>query len=291
MNWTTVVNWLGTYGWRILLVIIVAVALYFVLRRVVPPAMKRTISARMRGQSEEDIKQRSDTLTRVVVDTGVVIIIVMAVFTILAQVGVNITAAVAGLGVVGIAIGFGAQSLVRDYLAGLYILLENQYCVGDVVKIAGVMGFVEEINLRRTILRDLDGAEHHIPNGEVRVASNYTKEWSRANMTIDVAYKENLDRVMGIIRNVWREMKNDPQWGQDVLHEEPMIVRVDEFGDSGISIRLTGDTKPLRQWDVMGEVRRRIKRIFDEEGIEIPWPHTMVYFGGPLEQRSGKPEE
>ena len=245
MNWTGVVNWLGTYGWRILIVIIVAVALYVVLRRVVPRAIRRTVCARMRGQAEEDVKQRVDTLNRIVVDVGIVVILIMAVFTILAQVGVNITAAVAGLGIVGVAVGFGAQTLVRDYLAGLFILLENQYCVGDVVRIAGVMGFVEEINLRRTILRDLDGAEHHIPNGEVRVASNFTKEWSRANMLIGVAYKEDLDQVMRILRDLWRDLKNDPQWGEFILREEPTVVRVDEFGDSGISIRLTGETKPL----------------------------------------------
>jgi len=291
MNWTPIIDWLTLHGWKILLIIAIAAALYFLLRHLLPPVFKRTMSVRMRGHPEEEIKQRTDTLSRISVSTGLVVIIIIALFTILDEAGVPITAALAGFGIAGIAVGFGAQSLVRDIISGIFILLENQYSVGDVVKIAGISGGVEEITLRRTVLRDLDGAAHSILNGEVRVASNYTKEWSRANMMVSVAYKEDLDQVMEILRNVWRGMKNDPQWGEFILKEEPMIVRVDEFGDSGISIRLTGETKPIKQWDVMGEVRRRLKRIFDDEGIEIPWPHTKVYFGNTLERRTGEAEE
>ena len=284
MNWTPIIDWLTLHGWKILLIVVIAAVLYFVLRRLLPRIFKRTISARMRGCPEEEINQRVDTLSRVSVSSGLVVIVIIALFTILDEAEVPITAALAGFGVIGIAIGFGTQSLIRDIIAGLFILLENQYSIGDWVRIADVMGGVEEINLRRTVLRDLDGAVHSIPNGEIRVASNYTKEWSRANMTVSVAYKEDLDRVMEVMRNIWKGMKNDPQWGEFIFKEEPTIVRVDELGDSGISIRLTGETKPVKQWDVMGEVRRRIKRVFDEEGIEIPWPHTKVYFGNTLEQ-------
>ncbi|HJX69654.1 MAG TPA: mechanosensitive ion channel domain-containing protein [Dehalococcoidia bacterium] len=285
MNWASVTDWLTQYGWKILLVIFVAVVIYLLMRRLVPPTLRRAVTVQMRGQPEEEIKKRADTLSRVLITVGIVVIGIIALFTILDQVGVNITAALAGMGVVGVAIGFGAQSLVKDFLAGLFILLENQYRVGDVVRIAGVAGIVEEITLRRTILRDLDGIVHSVPNGEIKVASNLTKEWSRANMMINVAYKEDLDEVIEILKNIWKEMKNDPQWGEFILKEEPMLVRVDEFGASGIGIRFTGETKPIKQWDVMGELRRRIKKVFDEKGIEIPWPHTKVYFGGPLEQQ------
>jgi len=285
MDWSSVTDWLSQHGGKILLVIVIAAVIYFLLLRLVPPILRRTVTTRMRGQPEEEIKKRADTISRVLVGAGLVIIILVSLLTILAEVGVNIAPALAGMGIVGIAIGFGAQSLVRDFLTGLFILLENQYRVGDVVRIADVTGVVEEITLRRTVLRDLDGIVHSVPNGEIRVASNFTKEWSRANITVGVAYKENLDQVVGILRNIWKEMKHDPQWDEFILNEEPSTVRVDEFGDSGILIRLTGETKPLKQWDVMGELRRRIKRVFDEEGIEIPWPHTKVYFGGPLEQQ------
>ena len=196
MNWTPIIDWLTLHGWKILLIVVIAAVLYFVLRRLLPRIFKRTISVRMRGCPEEEINQRVDTLSRVSVSSGLGVIVIIALFTILDEAEVPITAALAGFGVIGIAIGFGTQSLIRDIIAGLFILLENQYSIGDWVRIADVMGGVEEINLRRTVLRDLDGAVHSIPNGEIRVASNYTKEWSRANMTVSVAYKEDLDRVM-----------------------------------------------------------------------------------------------
>ena len=149
---------------------------------------------------------------------------------------------------------------------------------------AGVAGGVEAINLRRTQLRDLDGILHIVPNGEIAVASNFTHLWSRAHLNVSVAYKEDMDRVMAIIRRTWEEVADDPEWGQFMISKTPWLLRVDEFGDSGIVIKAVGDTQPIKQWDVMGELRRRIKRVFDEEDIEIPWPHTKVYFGNSLEQ-------
>lgn len=140
-------------------------------------------------------------------------------------------------------------------------------------------GGVEEISLRRTILRDLDGARHVIPNGEIRIVSNFTQEWSRAHLNISVAYKEDLDRVMALMRKTWEEMAQDPNWSHFIKAKTPWLMRVDEFGDSGIVIKMVGETQPIKQWDVMGEFRRRIKRVFDEEDIEIPWPHVKLYMG------------
>jgi small conductance mechanosensitive channel len=184
----------------------------------------------------------------------------------------------AGLGIVGIAVGFGAQGLIRDIFSGIFILLEDQYRIGDVVNVAGIGGLVEEINLRRTVLRDLDGIVHSIPNGEIKVASNFTKGYSRVNLNISVAYGEDLDHVIEVINRVCKEMAEDPKWSTDFV-SMPQVLRVDKLGDSGIDIKILGDTKPIRQWDIMGELRLRLKRTFDEEGIEIPWPHTKVYFG------------
>jgi small conductance mechanosensitive channel len=189
---------------------------------------------------------------------------------------------IAGVGVVGIAIGFGAQSLVKDIIAGLFILLENQYRRGDVVKIADTSGLVEDINLRRTLLRDLDGIVHSVPNGEIRVASNLTKGYSRVNLNISVGYNEDLDRAIAVINRVGKELAEDPAWSAQIL-KPPQVLRVDNLGDSGIDIKVTGDTKPIQQWAIMGELRLRIKKAFDREGIEIPWPHTKVYFGNALE--------
>jgi len=197
---------------------------------------------------------------------------------ILSEVGINITPLIAGFGIAGLAVGFGAQSLVRDIIAGLFILLENQYSVGDWVQIAGIGGGVEEINLRRTVLRDFDGTVHTVPNGEIRVASNFTKEWARVNLNISVAYGEDLDRVIEVLNRIGKEMAEEEYWGS-LLLSPPQVLRIDNLGDSGIEIRILGTTKAMKQWEVTGELRKRIKKTFDEEGIEIPWPHTKVYFG------------
>jgi small conductance mechanosensitive channel len=278
MNWDAVYSWFTAHGIVILVIIIIAVALYFLLRHFVPLLIKRVVTQRMKGQPETAIKQRCDTVSSVFVTTGTVIIVIIAILTILPEFGVNIAAMLAGVGIVGIAVGFGAQTLIKDLLAGTFILLEDQYRVGDVVNLAGIGGLVEQIGLRRTILRDLDGVVHSIPNGEIKIANNFTKGYSRVNLNISVAYGEDLDHVIEIINRVCREMAEDPKWKPDFI-STPRVLRVDNLGNSGIEIKILGDTKPIRQWDIMGELRLRLKRTFDKEGIEIPWPHTKVYFG------------
>ena len=278
MDWTPFINWLTDHGPRILFIIAISAVLYYLLRHFVPIMVKRTLSRTMVGKPKTAIKKRTDTLSDVFIETGMVFIGIIAIFMIVSELGINITPALAGLGVAGIAVGFGAQSLVKDIFNGVLILLENQYGIGDVVKIAGIEGLVKDISLRRTILRDLDGIVHSIPNSEVTVASNYTKEWSRVNMNISVGYGEDLDHVIKVINRVGKEMAKDPDWSQQIL-KAPEVLRVDEFGDSGIIIKILGETKPLAQWDVMGELRLRLKKVFDREGIEIPWPHIKLFFG------------
>ena len=275
------IDWLKDSGVSILIIIVIAAAIYFALRRVIPPIIKKTMAQRMKGELEEEIKKRSDTLSSVLTKTSLIIIVIFALFTILPEFGINITAMLAGLGVIGIAVGFGAQTLIKDYLSGLFIILEDPYDVGDVVRVGGIAGLVEEIGLRRTILRDLDGIVHSIPNGEIKTASNFTNRYSRVNLNISVAYGENLDRVIKVINRVCTEMAEDPKWKADFI-TTPQVLRVDNLGDSGIDIKILGDTKPIRQWDVMGELRLRLKRTFDAEEIEIPWPHTKVYFGNAI---------
>jgi len=275
------IDWLKDSGVSILIIIVIAAAVYFVLRHLIPVIIKQTMAQRMKGKLGEEIKKRSNTLSSVLTKTSLIIIVIFALFTILPEFGINITAVLAGLGVIGIAVGFGAQTLIRDYLSGLFIILEDPYDVGDVVKVGGITGLVEEIGLRRTILRDLDGIVHSIPNSEINTASNFTKGYSRVNLNISVAYGEDLDRVINVINRVCTEMAEDPKWKADFV-TTPQVLRVDNLGDSGIDIKILGDTKPIRQWDVMGELRLRLKRTFDAEGIEIPWPHTKVYFGNAI---------
>jgi len=284
-------DWLASSGIRILVIIATAAVIYLLLRYSIPPLIRRTVEHRMKGKFAEEIKQRANTMSSMLVKIGLGIIVILALITILSELGVNITALLAGVGIIGIAIGFGAQSLIKDYISGIFILLEDQYDIGDVVRVAGIAGLVEEVGLRRTVLRDLDGIVHSIPNSEITTASNFTKGYSRVNLNISVAYGEDLDRVIKVINKVCQEMAEDPGWKADIL-STPQVLRVDNLGNSGIEIKILGDTMPIRQWAVMGELRLRLKRAFDAEGIEIPWPHTKVYFGNaPVEAAPPSPEK
>jgi len=274
----TIQRWFLEHGITILIILLVGAVLWLATIRLLPPLVRRTV-VKTKGESREGIKKRTDTLAYVFTGVGKVLIIIIALLMVLSEFGASIGPILAGLGVAGLAVGFGAQYLIRDLIAGIFVIFENQYRVGDVVRIADIAGGVEEVSLRKTVLRDLDGILHHIPNGEIKVASNFTRHFSRAHLNISVAYKEDLDRVMSVIRKVWEEMAEEPKWGAQLISKTPWLLRVDEFGDSGIVIKVVGETQPIKQWDVMGELRRRIKRVFDEEGIEIPWPHVKLYMG------------
>lgn len=271
-------DWLIAHGTRIALIFFLTAAALFILGFAGSRAVATLVARGVAKQPQEELQKRTETLSGVLITAGQVFIIVVAGFIILSELGIDIAPVLAGAGIAGIAIGFGAQSLVKDLIAGFFVVMENQYCVGDVVKVADVAGLVEEINLRRTVLRDLDGIVHIVPNGEIRVASNFTKEWSRVNLNISVAYGTDLDRAIAVINRVCQEMAAEPEWAPLIL-KTPQVLRVDNLGDSGIDLKILGDTKPIRQWDVMGEIRKRLKRAFDEEGIEIPWPHIKVFFG------------
>ena len=210
--------------------------------------------------------QRARTLSRVIRGSAIVLIVMVAGMMILEQVGINIAPVIAGAGIAGLAVGFGAQSLVRDFIGGFFILLENHFSVGDTVKVTGVSGVVESMNLRATTLRDVDGAVHIIPNGEIKVVSNMTRDWSRALLDINVGYGEDIDKAMSMLRDVCNEIKNDPVFGKLIL-KDPEIPGIENLGESSVTIRIVVDTEPLKQSDVMRELRRRVKRRFDEAGI------------------------
>jgi len=273
-------SWLLGHGVRIFIIIGLAYLFHQLAKTLMPRFIERSITMRGRGRrAREEMKKRIQTLSHILTQGITVIITLIAIFMILSELEIDITAALAGLGIAGLAVGFGAQYLIRDLIAGFFVFLENQYNVGDVIKVGDTFGIVEEVSLRRTVTRDLDGARHVIPNGEIRILSNYSQEMSRAHLNISVAYKEDLDRVMALMRKTWEEMSADDTWSRYIQSKTPQILRVDEFGDSGITIKLVGWTEPIMQWDVMGEYLRRIKKVFDQEGIEIPWPHMKLYFG------------
>lgn len=253
----------------------------FVLLLLIKGAIPRIIRARLprpREISEEQIDQRANTVSAVLNRWVTVLVWLVAIMMALGALRFDITPILASIGVIGLALGLAAQNIIRDYLHGLFIVMEDWYRVGEVARVAGIAGLVDDLNLRRTVLRDLDGTMHIIPNSNIPLASNLTREWSRVNLNISVGYGEDLEHVFRVINEVCQQLKDDETWGPDLL-TLPRAERVDNFGASGIEIKILGDTKPIRQWAVMGEIRRRLKIRFDQEKIEIPWPHTKVYFG------------
>ncbi len=274
----TLQEWSLEHGASILAILVIGIGLWYALKRFLPTLLQQAMAKPKRGESREGMRKRADTLQSVFIGVGRILIILLVIFMILSELEVPIGPVLAGFGVAGIAVGFGAQYLIRDLIAGIFILLENQYRVGDVAKVADIAGLVEEVNLRKTVLRDLDGIVHHIPNGEIKVASNYTRHFSRVNLDISVAYGTDLDHAMRVINRVGQELAKEERWAK-VIRSVPQVLRVNKLGDSGIDIKILGDVKPLEQWNVMGELRLRIKKAFDAEGIEIPWPHAKVYFG------------
>ena len=285
------VDWLLSHGTRIGVLLLLALVASWVARRVVPRAVKLALARERVDQIEEveeaiaveELAKRASTLATVIVRSIEVVAFTLAAIIALGEAGFQLGPLIAGAGVVGLAIGFGAQSLVRDVLGGLFILLENQYAEGDVVNIAGIGGTVSAVNLRRTVLRDIDGIVHTIPNGEVGISSNLTRSFARVNLDVSVGYGEDLDRVREVIDAVGAELAADPGWAEKIL-EPPAVLRVNALGESGIDLKVLGTVRPMKQWEVAGELRKRIKQAFDREGIEIPFPHRVVIV---REEKSG----
>jgi small-conductance mechanosensitive channel len=207
-------------------------------------------------------------------------VIVVAGMMILSQLGVDIGPALAGLGIAGIAIGFGAQSLVRDYFNGALILLENQFSKGDVVTIANTTGSVEDFSLRRTTLRDLDGVLHTVPNGEIRVASNRTRVWAGINLDVTVAHGTDVDRAIEVVNDVGRTMHADPRWAAEFL-ETPRVLRVESIGEFGVTLKIAGKVRAGVLPATTGELRRRLLAAFATHAIELPRPHRVVLADDP----------
>ena len=207
-----------------------------------------------------------------------IVLLVFVVLIVLSEIGVNIGPLLAGAGIVGLAISFGAQSLVKDVITGFFFLLEDTISIGDVVDVGGHVGVVEGMNIRSVRLRDLSGSVHTVPFGEVASVLNMTKDFSFAFMEVGIAYREDVDEVIEVLREIGEGMQADEEFGPLIL--EPLeVLGLDSFGASSVNIRIRFKTLPIKQWAVRREFQRRMKRVFDERGIEIPFPHQTVYFG------------
>lgn len=223
-------------------------------------------------------RKRVATLMGLVHTLALVAIWAVVVIISLGQLGLDVTPILAGAGIVGLAVGFGAQNLVRDVISGFFLVLENQVRVGDVAVVNGTGGLVEAITFRTIVLRDLAGVVHVFPHGTVNTLANMTKGWSAYVLDVGVAYKEDTDRVVAVMERVAEQLRADPRYASSML--EPIeIFGVDDFGESDITIKARLKTLPLQQWAVGREYRRRLKKAFDAEGIEIPFPHRSLYIG------------
>jgi len=279
---------------EVLPILVIVIAAYIALRLarlfvhgVVKALLDREASE---GTAQElsavELKKRMNTIDTLGSNSVEFLIVAIAGLMILGQLGFYIGPAIAGLGIVGIAIGFGAQSLVRDYLNGVLILIENQFAKGDVVRIAGVAGTVEDFTLRRTTLRDTDGVVHTVPNGEIRVASNQTRTWARINQDVTVTYGTDLDRATAVVDGVGREMAADPVWSRRVL-EAPKVLRVSALAETGITLTVQGTVRAADQWDAAGDFRKRLLQALDANGIDMPGrPHAVLDEGSPAGQRA-----
>ena len=267
--------WFLDHGVKIVAIIIVA----YLIRKFAGIFIERIIRKIIISDhflTKEAEKKREDTLIRIFTVSLGILIWLLALLMILQETGIAIGPLLAAAGIAGLAFGFGGQYLIRDLICGLFIIMENQYRIGDVVCFDGTCGLVEDISMRMTTLRDLDGIVHHVPHGEIKRVSNLSKQFARVNLNIGISYSSNLEQVISVVNKVGKELTEDPAWKEHIL-TAPQFLRIDDFGDSAIVIKILGDTKPLKQWDVAGELRKRLKIAFDREGIEIPFPQRVVH--------------
>jgi small conductance mechanosensitive channel len=262
---------------KIVIILAIAIALNIILRKIIPRAIMAGIP-KVREESKEQLVTRTKTMTYAIIKVVAAIIWIIVFVMILGILELDISPLLATLGVASLGLGFAMQNIIRDYLQGFFIVMEDWYRIGDWVTISGMEGEVEKISPRRTVLREINGTMHVIPHSQVQFVSNQTRDWARINLYVTVAYKEEISHVYQVLNEVCKELKDDPDFGTN-LTTTPSAMRVSDLGAHGVDICIRGYTKPGEQWGLTGELRKRIKNRFDQEGIEIPWPHTKIYFG------------
>ena len=304
----TAADWLLDRPIRIALILVVAWTINRFAKRAIVRFTKQVASAstdsrlqklRERGPGKvlvDDVararaESRAETLGHVLRSIVVAVVWTFAALIVLGEIGVNLGPLIAGAGIGGVALGFGAQSIVKDFLSGLFMLIEDHYGVGDVVDLGYAIGTVEQVSLRSTTIRDVKGTVWHVPNGEIARVGNYSQLWSKALLEIEVAYDTDLRMAMGVMQQVANDFWEDPEWGGDELTECPDVLGVQSLGASGIALRIAVKTEPSVQWGVERELRLRLKEAFDEAGIEIPFPQQTVWFRDPGEESGSKLSE
>lgn len=274
------IAWLIATGLKLLLII----AVILVVLRLCRVLSRRLEKVFLKGREDEESLKRARTLSNLINQFLRGVILVIAIMTILGALDIQIAPILATAGVAGLAVGFAAQSLIKDVINGFFIILWDQIRVGDVVRVAGRSGVVESVTLKMTVLRDLDGNVHFIPNGIIDVVTNFTKDFSRFVFDIGVSYFEDVDRVMEVMKKVDEELRAEPEWAESIL--APLeVLGLDRFENSAVVIRARTTTKPGQQWQVAREFNRRLKMAFDRQGISIPFPHLTMFIG---QDKAGK---
>lgn len=260
---------------KILLIIIIGLIVGRIGKRILEKVIQKAIKGEPELDQQAELK-RENTLIAILGGTFTIVLWVIVLLLVLSEMSVNIAPIIASAGVVGIAVGFGGQYLIRDIITGIFILIENQYRVDDVVSINDFSGKVEEITLRKTTLRSVDGHMYHIPHGEVTIVTNMTAKFSQVNIDFGIAYEGDIDKAIEVINRVGKEIYEDEKWRDDLL-EAPYFKRVQELGDSAVVLKIFARTRPGKQFDVAGEIRYRLKKATDKAGISIPYPQMMIH--------------
>jgi moderate conductance mechanosensitive channel len=284
----------------VLILLLASVALYLA-RRVITRSVARakdpeapgTSWLRRRSEREDPGTslrrvQRADALGALLTSVVTVVIWVLVVFLVLAEVGVNLAPLVAGAGVIGLAVGFGAQDLVKDFLSGVFMLAEDQYGVGDIIDVGEAVGVVEGVSLRTTRIRDVQGTLWHVPNGEIRRVGNSSQQWARSLLDIGVAYDTDIDTAIEVIERVANAMAEEDGY-RDQFLDAPDVWGVEALGADSVDIRLVIKTEPGKQWAISRELRRRVKAAFDATGIEIPFPQRTMWVRDETGRTAGRP--
>lgn len=265
--------WAITTGLVVFLTLVAVLVLIVIIRAI----FKRIVTVVEKRDYRPGRVKRIKTLTVVFRRVLMIIIVVVGTLTILSELGIDLAPVLTVVGIAGLALSFGAQSLVKDVIAGIFILIENQVRVGDIAQIGEFSGVVEDMNLRTIRLRDVNGGLHIIPNGAITAITNRSKDFARYLFEISVSYKEDVDRVIDVVRELGDEIVNDPDYSE-VITEPFEVWGLDNFGESAVTIKARITTRPHKQWEVAREFNRRLKARFDKEGIEIPFPQRVIHY-------------
>lgn len=276
-----ILMWLKVQGLTILLVIVLAI-ISLVLLRLITKHLREKVQS-IGGEADSLLDKRTNTITGVIWTTGVVVIITTALLIVLDELGVPIFPILASVGFVGLAFGLGAQTLVKDMISGLFILIENQYTIGDTVIVGGVTGTVEYITLRKTIIRDLYGTIYHIPNGEVRTVANKSRDWSQALVEVGITYDADVDKALEALAQIGTELQTTSEFAPIIL-EAPLVTGVEGLDESAVRLRIMVKTKPGTEGNVQRYLRRQIRLVFEEQGLEIAFHTRQIQLISPIEK-------